>query len=181
MNLHKFFEPFDSRVDAIFLPLRDVRIANRVLFAASNVADHSILWFFLAAARGLRKDGDKYAIRAAIALLAESVLVNLGLKTLFRRTRPEWEGDLPHDIRTPLTSSFPSGHASAAFCAAILLSDNDPLGLFYFLFALLVAPSRIHVRMHHASDVLAGVTVGVTFGVIVKKLFPISSSRKSAI
>lgn len=178
MDIHSFFEPFDRRVDSVFLPLRDINFANRVLFSASNVADHSIIWFTLAAARGVRKGGDRYAVRAATALLAESIVVNLGLKTLFRRSRPDWEGERPHDIRTPLTSSFPSGHASAALCAAILLSDDDKLWPLYYALALIVAPSRIHVRMHHASDVIAGAAVGISFALIVKKLFPINNRGK---
>ena len=172
-DIHELFRPFDEKFDALFLPLRNIEIANRILFASSNVADHSILWFTLAAARGLRRNGEPYAIRTGLALLAESALVNLGIKTLFRRNRPEWEGDRPLEIRQPLTTSFPSGHASAAACAAILLSDNDSAWPIYVALALVVAPSRIHVRMHHASDVVAGAVVGTCFGLVVKKLFPI--------
>lgn len=177
MNLQTFFEPLDREVDKLFHRLRDNSLANRILFGASNVADHSILWFTLAALRGTRKNGELYAVRAAAALFAESIFVNLGVKTLFRRARPEWEGELPHDIRTPLTSSFPSGHASAAMCAAILLADNDSYAIIYYALALLVAPSRIHVRMHHASDVLAGAAIGLAFGHLVKRLFPISPNE----
>ncbi len=176
-DLQDRFEPFDTKVDAIFLPLRDKPLANRILFAASNVADHSILWFTLAAVRGMRKGGEPYAIRAAVALLAESVLVNLGIKTLFGRSRPRWEGERPHEIRQPLTSSFPSGHASAAACAVILLGDGDRLWPIYLGLGALVAPSRIHVRMHHASDVLAGIIVGTAFGLAVKRAFPIQKVR----
>ena len=176
-DVHEFFEPFDDAVDSVFSPLRDHPTANRILFGASNVADHSILWFTLAAIRGLRNDGERYAVRAGAALLAESLLVNIGIKSIFGRKRPTWEGELPHEIRTPLTSSFPSGHASAAACAAILLSDNDRFWPVYVGLAALVAPSRIHVRMHHASDVLAGLLVGTAFGLIVKRLFPITPKR----
>ncbi len=174
-DVHELFKPFDDAVDTIFSPLRGLPMANRILFGASNVADHSILWFTLSAVRGLRKGGERYAVRAAAALLAESILVNLGIKTIFGRSRPTWEGDLPHEIRTPLTSSFPSGHASAAACAAVLLSDNDRLWPVYVGLAALVAPSRIHVRMHHASDVVAGLAIGTAFGLLVKKIFPIDS------
>lgn len=177
-DIHKIVKPFDDRVDAIFLPLRDIPTANRILFAASNVADHSILWFTLAAMRGIRKGGPPYALRAAAALLAESALVNLGIKTLFGRSRPDWEGERPHDIRQPLTSSFPSGHASAAACAAILLGDGDRLWPIYLGLGALVAPSRIHVRMHHASDVLAGIMVGAAFGLLIKRVFPIQKQGR---
>ncbi|KJF18318.1 phosphatase PAP2 family protein [Acidithrix ferrooxidans] len=178
IDIQEFFTPFDERIDKFFLPLRDIPAANQILFAASNVADHSLIWFTLAAARGVRKGGASYATRAAFALLAESVLVNMGIKTIFRRKRPEWEGERPHEIRQPLTSSFPSGHASAAFTSLIILGDNDRLWPIYLGLALLIAPSRIHVRMHHASDVLAGAMVGIGYGMLIKKVFPISKSIK---
>ena len=60
----------------------------------------------------------------------------------------------------PLTSSFPSGHASAAFCAAGLLSEGSRLEPAYYALAAVVAASRVHVKIHHASDVVAGAAVG---------------------
>jgi len=51
------------------------------------------------------------------------------VKSFFRRKRPEWlsETPRPHRLRRPRSSSFPSGHASAAFTAATILSEDDPL------------------------------------------------------
>ncbi|MEZ5218677.1 MAG: phosphatase PAP2 family protein [Ilumatobacteraceae bacterium] len=56
----------------------------------------------------------------------ESLLVNQGLKRLFRRDRPTTTGDDRYRVRQPSTSSFPSGHASAAFFAARLLTRRSP-------------------------------------------------------
>jgi membrane-associated phospholipid phosphatase len=38
-----------------------------------------------------------------------------------------------------------------------------------------VAWSRVHVRIHHASDVVAGIGVGIALGALGKKLFPLPS------
>jgi undecaprenyl-diphosphatase len=78
------------------------------------------------------------------------------------------------ELRTPLTSSFPSGHASSAFFAAVLLARRQPkLAGLWFGLAAVVACSRIHVRMHHASDVVVGAAIGATLGALTDKLVPL--------
>ena len=77
-------------------------------------------------------------------------------------------------IRVPSTSSFPSGHASAAFCAAVLLSKRQPrLVPLWFGLAAVVGLSRPYVRMHHASDVVVGAAIGAAIGEIASLLVPL--------
>jgi undecaprenyl-diphosphatase len=87
--------------------------------------------------------------------------------------------DHPLPIRQPLTSSFPSGHATAAFCGATLLADRDRLGPLYFLVAASVALSRVYVRIHHASDVVGGVVIGLLLGQFAKALLPLRPRRRA--
>lgn len=133
-----------------------------------------MIWVMLGALRGLRSDHDwPAAVRLGAAVLIESALVNIGFKSLFRRSRPSWEGERPLRLRQPRTSSFPSGHATSAFTAASLLSEQDRLRPFYYAAAVVVAFSRVHVRIHHASDVVAGIAVGVALGRIGRRLYPL--------
>lgn len=144
-----------------------------MFYAASGLADHSVIWFLLAALKATRsKEQARLAKRAAIALAIESVVVNLGVKSLFRRQRPEFPGDRPLPLRQPLTSSFPSGHSSAAVCAYLFLSEDDALAPLYLLLAAIIAPSRIHVKIHHASDVIGGVLVGWLLSRVIKAIYP---------
>ncbi len=113
-------------------------------------------------------------MRAAAAIGIESAVVNGPVKWVFRRPRPAPPDVSPHPIRIPRTSSFPSGHATSAFCAATLLSDADPsLRLLYYGLAAVVAWSRVHVRVHHASDVIGGVAIGLLLGQAFKRLMPL--------
>ena len=107
------------------------------------------------------------------AMGAESLLVNGVVKSFFRRTRPPWEVARPLRVRKPLTSSFPSGHATSAVSAAMMLSEDDELWPLYVAIAAVVATSRIYVRIHHASDVAAGLALGVGLGLIGRRLAPV--------
>lgn len=172
---------FDNRVDDAFGRLRGNRWADRVFYGASAVGDHGMLWMFIAGLRAL--SGKQYrpaAKRAAIGVIVESVIVNVGIKSLFRRRRPiDRSHPHPYHLRMPRSSSFPSGHATSAFTAATLLSDGDPLGPLYFGAAAVVATSRAYVKIHHASDVLAGVAVGLALGRLGRHFFPLESRPRA--
>jgi undecaprenyl-diphosphatase len=175
---------FDQRIDKEFDRLRGHPAADRLFYGASAVGDHSLIWLVLCAARALRGDEERsYALRTAAVLGIESALVNGVIKTLVGRRRPPESGTRrPLPLRTPRTSSFPSGHATSAFCAATLLAADDPLGPVYFGAAAVVAWSRVYVRIHHASDVLGGMVIGLALGQVGRRLVPIprhSESRRA--
>ncbi len=152
---------------------------DRLFYAASELGDFSLIWLILAAARGVRSERDeRAAIRVGLNCMLESALVNGVIKSLFRRSRPAWDVARPHNLRRPHTSSFPSGHATAAFSNAILLADDDPLAPLYYAVAVVVASSRLYVKIHHASDVLAGVGVGVALGLLGRRLMPLNPRRQ---
>ena len=48
----------------------------------------------------------------------------------------------------------------------------------YFGAAAIVAASRVYVKIHHASDVIAGVAVGLALGRIGRRLAPLESPKK---
>jgi undecaprenyl-diphosphatase len=164
---------FDARADRALDSLRGHPVADRAFYVASELADFSLLWHLLGAARGVTSDDRaNEAVRASIILGAESLLVNGIVKSFFRRTRPEWEQPRAFRIRKPLSSSFPSGHASAAFTAAVIMSEDNPWWPLYYAAAALVATSRAYVRIHHASDVVAGAATGIVLGNIARRAWP---------
>ena len=167
-------EAFDRRVDVEFDRIRGNPVADRLFYGASALGDHGLIWLILGALRGLRSEHDWHAaVRVGAGVGVESAVVNLGIKSLFRRKRPVWEIERPLQLRQPRTSSFPSGHATSAFTAAALLSDQDRLKPLYYTIALIVAWSRVFVRIHHASDVVAGIIVGIGLGRLGRRLFPL--------
>lgn len=166
---------FDEAVDEFWeRTLRGNPVADRVFYLASELGDFSLIWMLVTAARGLRSEQDAAEVpRIAAILLAESLLVNQGIKRLVRRDRPDTDQERPHHLRQPSTSSFPSGHASSAFAAAGLLSESDPrLAPLYYGLAVVVATSRIHVRIHHASDVVGGALLGAGVAAAARRFWP---------
>jgi undecaprenyl-diphosphatase len=165
---------FDLAADRGFQRLRGHRVPDKVFYVASDLGDFSLVWMILGALRGLRSERDWHAaVRLGAAAGAESFLINVVVKSFFRRTRPIVETAHPYHLRIPRTSSFPSGHATSAFSAALLLSDDDVLWPLYYSIAVIVAASRVHVRIHHASDVAVGALLGTALGLLARRLYPL--------
>ena len=177
-HARKAAKHFDHRVDSAFDRLRGVPVVDRVFYAASELGDFSLIWFLLGGIRALRcEDSWRAMRRVGVALGAESLFVNLVVKSMFRRTRPQVTFDRPLRLRIPKTSSFPSGHATSAFSAAPLLAEDDPWAPLYYLVGAVVAVSRVHVKIHHASDVVAGAALGLVLGYGVRRLVPLPPAR----
>ncbi|MEL7155907.1 MAG: phosphatase PAP2 family protein [Actinomycetota bacterium] len=166
---------FDDAVDSAFATIRNNRAADTVAYAASQAADYSIAWHVISVAMAVVSPSRRrHALRLAVVLGLESILVNGILKRATRRPRPALLDDRAFEVRRPATTSFPSGHASSAALSAVLLTDAMPRGRrLWVLLALIVGASRIHNRMHHASDVAAGAVLGTAFGVLTKRFWPL--------
>lgn len=167
---------FDEAGDRVLEPLRNHRATNALFGFASKVGDFSVVWHVVGLVRAIGSvDRLQQALALSIALGFESLIVNQGIKKLFKRERPTTSGDHRFDVRTPSTSSFPSGHASSATFAAIVLTSftGFPLVLLWAGIALVVALSRVVVRIHHLSDIVGGIVTGALLGGIA---IPIISS-----
>lgn len=165
-------DAFDDWVDELLEQLRGHPNADRVFTTASHVGDFSLIWHAISIIRGVARGRSDQAILFAVMLGAESLIVNQGVKRLFRRERPTQTGDEGLRVRRPTTSSFPSGHASSAAFAATVLSgwDGPKLGMLWWKIAAIVGVSRAYVRIHHGSDVVAGALVGSLLGLVGRRI-----------
>jgi undecaprenyl-diphosphatase len=153
----------DRAVDRMRRPALD-----RIVYPLSSAADHSLLWDVCGTLTAMARGNDlNYAVRFVGAMGLESLLTNGVVKTAFKRVRPAAYEDIvfSHGLRRPITSSFPSGHATAAFCAAKLLGG----GAGWYTLAAAVASTRVYVRLHHASDVAAGAAFGLVLGSALRR------------
>lgn len=160
---------FDRAADHVLEPLRTNRVSNRVFGIASHVGDFSVVWHVIGLLRAIGSiDRLQQAFALSAALGIESLVVNQGVKRIFRRERPTVSGDDRFAVRTPSTSSFPSGHASSATFAAIVLTSftGFPTATAWIAVAVVVALSRVVVRIHHLSDIIGGIVTGAILGAI---------------
>lgn len=157
------FQPIDDFVDEAWEHIRAIPGADAVFYGVSEAANFSKIWHALGIAQAIVHRDPKRALMTSAALGIEASLVNGPIKSLFERDRPDVTmEERPKNLRQPKTSSFPSGHASAATVATAFLTPGmGRTGKFMVRgLAAVVSTSRIHVQIHHATDVAAGAATG---------------------
>lgn len=139
---------------------------DRDMRRLSIAADHSKLSLaaagLLALTRGAR--GRRAAVAGLASVGATSVFVNLAVKPVARRARPDRDlhaVPLLRHVPMPTTQSFPSGHSAAAFAFATGVGHVLPRDAVALrALAGVVAYSRVHTGVHFPGDVLLGSLVG---------------------
>jgi undecaprenyl-diphosphatase len=143
---------------------RRQRVLDRVVIEYSALGNRGLLWVASSVVVAV-------ATRhwAAIPLVATAVWITLGLNYLLkrgvRRKRPLHRRGRAPLIVAPASPAFPSSHAAMAGAGAVALSLSAPDAwpLFATL-AVLMAASRVHLAVHHVTDVIAGLAVGACVG-----------------
>jgi membrane-associated phospholipid phosphatase len=143
-------------------------VLDRTLVAITRAANYSRLWLVLAGALAVFDGGRgrRAAGRGLIAIAIAAGVANGPAKLLARRRRP-FSRSHPALIRTPRSTSFPSGHSAAASafvtgaCAEVPMLAPALVPL-----AGAVAYSRVHTGVHYPSDVAVGVGIGIGSGLL---------------
>ena len=127
----------------------------------------------MALALGAGPEGRRAAVRGMAAVAVTAAIVNVAIKPLSRRARPDREEasvPLGRHVRMPASHSFPSGHTAAAFAFATgagrALPWTTPA---LTVLATLVGYSRVHTGVHYPLDVVMGALCGVTFATVTDR------------
>jgi membrane-associated phospholipid phosphatase len=146
----------------------------------SRAADYSRLSIasaaVLAVAGGPR--GRRAAVRGMAAVALTAAGINLVVKPVLRRRRPDQAEIRPtRQIKLHDSHSFPSGHSAAAFAFAAgagraLPWTTPPLSAL----AALVGYSRVHTGVHYPMDVIVGAVCGVTLATVSDRALDFISS-----
>lgn len=110
-----------------------------------------------------------------LALLAFGIerVIYLFAKNWFKRKRPA--NILPNYSSVIIASdefSFPSGHSSAAFLmVTLLVMFYGPIFAVLYLWAAMVALSRVLLGVHFPSDIMVGSVMGFTIAYVSSALY----------
>lgn len=149
----------------------------------THLGDSGLLWICLCALLLCHPRTRRAGLAGAFALVGSLLLTNVLLKHLVARPRPwlaveglaalVWEGD---------PNSFPSGHTSAAFAAAVAWWRTLPrrwAGGLALGAAVLMGLSRLYVGVHYPTDVLCGALVGALCGWLGWKLLAYMEEKRA--
>jgi membrane-associated phospholipid phosphatase len=149
---------------------------DQAMSRLSRAADYSKL--SLGAAGCLALFGGERGRRAAVAGLTSvavtATVINLAVKPLARRRRPDRIAHavpIARQVPLPSSSSFPSGHSAAAFAFAGGAGGVVPaVSLPLHALAGAVAYSRVHTGVHYPLDAIAGSVLGAALSDLTRRL-----------
>jgi len=128
-------------------------LLDTVMPRLTRAADHSKLWFAIAAAMGTlgSQSVRRGAARGVVSLAVTSLVTNQVAKRIWRRPRPD-HSLIPlvrRSRRMPTSHSMPSGHSASAAAFAVGVGlESAPVGLPLALLAGLVGLSRVATGAH---------------------------------
>lgn len=163
-------------------------ITNPIFYVITTLGNAGWFWVVLAVLMltVLPKKYKKAGLTMAIALILSLIFCNGIMKHLWARPRAFWvvgqnfvvgnEFENLYGIFNSIHDySFPSGHSSASFAAAVsIFMWRKKEGSAALVLAALIAFSRLYFTVHYPTDVLVGTITGALYGVaayfIVKAL-----------
>lgn len=158
----KFLAEFDAKLYVGFGRLQERLHLYPVARALSFTGDgYMYLALAIFACMVVPDPGEKLLITGLVAGAIE-LPIYWTLKKFFKRKRPYVVLTALERVHVPSDEfSFPSGHATAGFLMAYLVSHFFPgISVWMYIWVLLVALSRVLLRVHFVSDILAGMLLG---------------------
>jgi membrane-associated phospholipid phosphatase len=160
--------PFDEPMLSWLHRHRSPALTRAVMFVTELGSGRVLTLVSVAATVGLVLRGNPRAARYVAVTAAGAGLMNLGMKALYRRERP----DVTLRLSQTTGFAFPSGHAMASaaiYGALAVVAFTRFPGIQWRALAACTAlvgsigASRAYLHVHYPSDVLAGWGLGLTW------------------
>lgn len=164
-------------------------ILNPVMYAITSLGDKGLFWILMAVLcmTLLPKKYRKVGFTMLIALVLSVIFCNIIMKNIWHRPRCFWVNGQPLTVSGEFENlynifnsigdySFPSGHTSASFAAALaIFMWCKREGIYAIVLAALIAVSRLYLTVHYPTDVFVSLILGSLYGIaayyIAKWLF----------
>lgn len=177
---------FDNKVIHFFSPYSDetfIQVMKVFTFFGSGI--FLVPAYIIIMAYLLMRRQTIISLHVAIIAITSTAL-SRGAKHIFQRARP----DLPL-LESLKTYSFPSGHAlsSFIFCSILVYLIRRAniqtrwkwiFSILLFLFSMTIGLSRIILKMHYPTDVLAGFCLGFIWVILSFYLLNRIQSKRSS-
>lgn len=161
-------------------------VLNYIMYGFTLLGEAGIVWILLALAclTVMPKNYRKAGITIALSLIISLIMCNLVMKNMFARVRPFVADGTFENLFNIFDSiddwSFPSGHTSASFAAAVaLFMWNKKHGIKAIILAVLISLSRLYLTVHYPTDVLASVVLGTIYGIAAYYIVKAISRRRA--
>lgn len=142
---------------------------SKFMVVISTMGNSGLIWFAIAIPLIINKSYRLIGIKIILSILFTGFLGEVIVKRAVGRVRPS-KSILQEEllIKKPKSYSFPSGHTSSSIAASCTIAFCcGMICIPAFIFAGLMAFSRLYLKVHYLSDVLAGAVLGIICSVIV--------------
>jgi len=143
-------------------------IIDELMKFFSFLGNSGWFWILLGVVLLFFKKTRKIGITVCLSLIFSLLICNITLKPLIARMRPyDLKDGIKLIIDRPNDFSFPSGHTSASFAAAVaLFAHSKRYGSIALTVASFIAFSRLYLYVHFPTDVLGGMIIGTLCGIL---------------
>lgn len=144
-------------------------LKNKIMIIASTAGNMGAIWFAFCIPFLIYAPWRLIGVNIIAGMAVTQLMCEIIIKRIVRRERPVWHlSDDEQLIRRPKYYSFPSGHTTAAFAVAAVVfwRCNIQVIIMVWICSVTIAFSRVYLRVHYLSDVVAGAIMGFGFGSI---------------
>ncbi len=156
---------------------------NRIMTFFSKIGSGGMVWFACCLPLLMNKKYRVAGITIIFSLVVTWLIGEIIIKHIVGRVRPSEH--IPEEemlVKKPRFYSFPSGHSASSFSVVGVSCLLCPyyVTIIFAVVALNIAFSRIYLRVHYLSDVIAGVLLGFVLGMVSVPLFEIIAKAMGA-
>ncbi len=169
MTLIQKIKEIDIKTSHFFPKFYHHKFLSKTMKFIAGIGDFGMIWLLLVLVLSLNNKTQLLSQKMLAALLLSTIIGQVTIKSIVKRKRPcHTYSDVKMLIAIPNDYSFPSGHTTSSFaCATTVCFFFPKIGIFFILFAFLMAFSRLYLFVHYLSDVTFGIILGISVGILV--------------